>query len=534
MLRFDVYRNGGPVRDVDLAGAYVFGQDGIPVRADLASASGQVSCIKRVPGACGLALMWEAGQAGRFLLSTTRLPERAGPYNLNVELARAQVGRIAQKREDWGLFDFASAEPLNKEFASVQETFIEALKAGDPAEAARLGDQALASAVTLGEKMALFHADVLLKRRKLAGTAASFGCMVDLLASSEEYSGRLREVFDFITVPVPWKQTEPKERHYQYSLVDAWINWAARARRPVHAGPLLSFDPKHLPEWLYIWEHDYEALRDLTYEHIQRMVQRYDRHVRLWNVVSAIHANNSFNLNFDQLMELTRMSCLLVKKLAPQSQVMIDLAMPWGEYYARNQRTIPPLLYADMAVQSGIKFDAFGVQVFMGVPVDGYYVRDLMQISSLLDEFVGFGKALHITACSVPSNVAADAWDAWGGQAPVPKGGQWHQPWSPRLQAEWVQAFYRVALSKPYVESICWRDLADYEGHFIPHGGLCRNNMEPKLAFKELRNFRAALSDAALPAGRGDAAAGAGSPGEATRSPPAETPKADRSGETAP
>jgi hypothetical protein len=495
MLRFDVYRNNGPLADIDLAGAYVFGQDQIPVRADLAAANGQVTCLKRAPGACGLALLWEAGQAGRFLLPTTRLPESKKSYNLNLELARAQTGRIALKREDWGLFDFPTAKALNKEYVAVRNLFIESLKTADPGAAAMIADEALASGVTLGEKMTLFHADVLLKRRKMSGSTAEFGCMVDLFASSEEYATRLREAFDFIRVPLPWKQTEPKERHYQYSQVDAWVNWAARTRRKVHAGPLLTFEPQHLPEWLYIWEHDYEALRDLTYEYIQRIVQRYERHVRVWNVVSGIHANNTFNFNFDQLMELTRMSCLLVKKLAPNSEVLIDLHMPWGEYYARNQRTIPPLLYADMAVQSGIKFDSFGLQIYMGVPVDGYYVRDLMQISSMLDEFVGFGKGLHITAVGVPSNVAADAWDNWAGQQAVPKGGQWHAPWNTRLQAEWLQAFCRVAMSKPFVQSVCWRDLADYEGHHVPHGGLCRNNLEPKLAFKELRNFKASLAD---------------------------------------
>ena len=262
----------------------------------------------------------------------------------------------------------------------------------------------------------------------------------------------------------------------------------------MHAGPLLSFDEDQVPEWLFIWEHDYETLRDLIYDHVQKMVTRYAQHVRVWNVVSGIHANNLFNLSFEQLMELTRMCCLLVKKLAPKSQVMIELIHPWGEYYARNQRTIPPLLYADMAVQSGIKFDAFGVQLYMGVPIDGMYVRDLLQVSSLFDEFVTLGKAVHVTACQVPSNISADAWDNWGGLEPVPKAGMWHAPWSQRLQAEWLQAFYRIGISKPYVESICWRDLADYEDHYVPHGGLCRRDLEPKLAFRELRNFKAFLA----------------------------------------
>ena len=100
MLRFNVYDDGKPTTDIDLGGAYVFGQEAIPVRADLVAADGQIICSKRVPGACGLAMMWQTGSAGRFLLPTTRLPERSKPYNLNVELARAQMMRIAQKREE--------------------------------------------------------------------------------------------------------------------------------------------------------------------------------------------------------------------------------------------------------------------------------------------------------------------------------------------------------------------------------------------------------------------------------------------------
>jgi hypothetical protein len=497
MLRFDVYNDGAPAGDVDLSGAYVFGQDQIPVRADLAVSNGQISCVKRVPGAAGLTIMWDATSAGKFLLSTTRLPERNKPYNLNLELCRSQMMHISQKIEDWGLFDYPDAQGICQEFDQVRMGFIEALKTPEPAKSAATADAALAAAITLGEKIALFHADIFLNRRRNSGASVlkyGFGCVVDLFSVSAAYQDLLRDSQDFLSLPVPWKHTEPKERLYKYTQNDTWIQWATKCRKPLHVGPLVSFEPTFLPEWLYLWEHDYETLRDLIYEHIQRIVHRYEKQVRVWNVVSGIHAYNNFNLSFEQLMELTRMSCLLVKKLAPRSIVMIELAMPWGEYYSRNQRTIPPLLYADMAVQSGIKFDAFGVQMFMGAPVDGCFVRDLLQVSTLLDEFVSMGKPLHITGCQVPSDITPDAWDAWGGKAPPPKAGHWHAPWSQRLQAEWLQAFYRIAISKPYVESITWRDLADYEGHYIPHGGLCKNNLEAKLSYKELRNFRALLA----------------------------------------
>ena len=411
-------------------------------------------------------------------------------------MARAQIARLSVKFEEWGLFDYTDAAELCGEYDRLRAEFVAALKAETPEAAAAAGDRVLAEAVTLGEKMALFHAAVFLDRRRpLMSTPKrpQFGCAVDLPSSSDRYLERLRETFDFLSIPMPWKHTEPQERVHEFSRVDAWVRFAARVRRPVHLGPLLSFDPQHLPDWLYIWEHDYEALRDLAYENVQRIVKRYEKQVRLWKVVSGINAYNSFDLSFDQLMELTRTNCLLVKRLAPRSTVVIELTMPWGEHYARNQRTIPPLLYADMAAQSGIKFDAFGVQILMGVPVDGHYVRDLFHIGALLDEFASLGKPVHVTACQVPSETTPDAWDAWGGKASVPKAGHWHTPWSQRLQAEWLQGFYRVAISKPFVESVCWRDLADYEGHHIPHGGLCRNDLEPKVAYRELRNFRASL-----------------------------------------
>lgn len=498
-MQFDVYRDSAPAEALDLSGAYVFGQSSVPVRAELTFDQGVLRIDKRIPGACGLTVLWDAGESGRFLLSTTRLPERGKPYNLNVELLRGQIMRIAQKREDWGLFDYEDAKSINDEFGLVRRQFIECLKAPEASEAASIADKALSNAVTLGEKISLFHADIFLNRRRASSLAVSrtgFGCMVDLQASSDQYRGQLSNAFDFVSLPTPWKHIEPKEGIYQYDEIDGWINWAAKARKPVHGGPLLSFDQAHIPEWLYIWEHDYDALREMVYEHVQRTVQRYRKQIRIWKAVSGIHAHNSFNLSFEQLMELTRMSCLLVKQFVPNSQVVIDLDLPWGEYYARNQRTIPPMLYADMASQSGIKFDSFGLRVHMGVPVDGHYVRDLMQISSLLDEFVKYGKSLHVTACQAPSDMSADGSDGWNGEKSASDAGQWHAPWSQRLQAEWLQAFYRIAISKPFVDTVCWRDLADNENHYVPHGGLCGSNLEPKLSYRELCNFKAYLASA--------------------------------------
>jgi len=33
---------------------------------------------------------------------------------------------------------------------------------------------------------------------------------------------------------------------------------------------LVNFTEYNLPDWIYIWEHDFETIRDLVYEHIRR------------------------------------------------------------------------------------------------------------------------------------------------------------------------------------------------------------------------------------------------------------------------
>ncbi len=496
MLRFEAHQ-GDSANGLDLTGAYVFGPDGIPVRGELGQDGDTIACRKRVAGAVGLALLWDAGRAGSFILPTTRLPDRDRPYNLPLELARARLMRLAQKVEEWGLFDYPDAADLITEFQDNRQPFVDALQSSDSAATATLASKALADGVTLSEKMALFHAGVFLDRRKGSAAAAGrtrFGVQVNLNGISGGHHDRLRDAFDFLSIPMSWKLVEPQENTYKFPRVDQWVNFAARAQKPVHIGPVVDFDPSNLPEWLYLWEHDYDSLREVIYKHLEQIIQRYSRQAKIWSVVSGLHAWNNFNLSFEQIMELTRMCCQLARRQAPRSQIMIDLVMPWGEYYARNQRTIPPLLYADMAVQSGIKFDALGVQLHMGVPQDGYYVRDLMQISSLLDEFVSLRKPVHITACAVPSQAVSDPRDAWSGEHESTSAGRWHAPWSQRLQAEWLQAFYRICMSKPYVESICWRDLGDDGPHYLPHGGLCADEETPKMAFTELRNFRAKMA----------------------------------------
>jgi hypothetical protein len=67
--------------------------------------------------------------------------------------------------------------------------------------------------------------------------------------------------------------------------------------------------------------------------------------------------------------------------------------------------------------------------------------------------------------------------------------GRWRRPWDPALQAEWMEAVYRLAMSKPYVESIAWGNLADI-GQTMPRGGMLDDLLQPKPVFTKLQEMR--------------------------------------------
>ena len=154
-----------------------------------------------------------------------------------------------------------------------------------------------------------------------------------------------------------------------------------------------------------------------------------------------------------------------------------------GEYYATVPHTISPVAYMDMVMQSGITFDGFGLQMRFGKNQSGMHIRDMMQISSILDYLSVFGKSLYITGVEIPSS---------NGQGPCdPRvAGIWHREWAPQRQAAWLEQFTAIGLSKPAVDSIVYGNLVDHEESIVAHSGLMDAQFQPKDAYRTLNRLR--------------------------------------------
>lgn len=484
-VKFQVFQQGQVVDEFNPCGAYLFGTDGISVRrARIEFRKGHIDCIRPNLETAGLALLWPIAGFGKILLPTTCVPERERPYNLNVEIARAKLMQITNRREDWSFFD--DVEGMEDIARRSQDLFIDAIQnLNDPAQASRLADESLTEATAYSEKLAFRQGKTLFdKRRRSHGFGRGcLGCLVDpALMTKSAYVEKLLGAFASVTVPINWAKIEPRQGHFDFSEVDHCISLLGRRKIVIGAGPLLRFSRDHLPEWLLRAGVGFERIRELAYHFVSKVVARYAGVVHRWYAISGLNAFNQFNFNFEQILEMTRAANMAVRAAGSRAVRVIEVSNPWGEYYATVPNSIPPFVYMDMVVQSGTSFDAFGLQMRFGKDEAGLHLRDMLQVSSLLDCFAPIAKPLHITDVAIPSEPGEGAFD---GQV----AGIWHCDWDRTRQNQWLERFYKIALSKPFVEAVNYGDLADSDSAVISHSGLLTDALEPKESFESLRRL---------------------------------------------
>lgn len=475
MFSFRIPSSAG---DFQLRHAHMTAGDGAVIPADIACEDGLVRCVTAERGAASLAVEWDCGPQGRLLLKTCLLPPRDEPYVLTLELARRHIMLYLVKIEDWGEFSRPLDDPAVIEAIEARRLFMDALaqRADTPEEIEErdaLAQRALELAIAVSERVASEHAERELARRQqqapIASAGAVFGCSVDPERFSEPLQKVVSGAFDYVLAPLRWKELEPEEGKYDFTATDRWIEWAVRqAKMPVAAGPVVEFSSDATPEWFFVWENDYDTIREMVYEHVKRVVTRYRRAVYKWTVASGLNLGATMPLSLEESIDLTRLAALVARKLDPKAMIVVEIDRPLGEPVNGRPQGIPPELYAELVAQSGIACDAFGLRIEVGDDLSGRPTRDLMQISDALDRFAVFEKPLCVSAFGAPS----------GGNGPG-----WRGHWSETTQAEWMCKITEIALSKPFVTSVAWNQLYDTKRTTqAATGGLITEAGQPKQA----------------------------------------------------
>ena len=498
LLRFRVHTDARD-RAPSTGSAYLLANDAVAIRGaiEFDRDGGEIVVTHREQGSAALVLRQPVGELGELTLSTTCLPEREAPYSLPLELARHRLMLCLAKVEEWALMDTGADHPAMRRLSKARELFIESLchVGRDSDRADELAQRCLEMAIDGSEELALLHGERTLGSRRGGdkfpryplGQAVRLGRSPDTLTPA---ASAALDAADYVALSTPWRELVPHEGDYQWSALDAWVQWSLARRKPLLLGPLLSFEHDQLPEWAYIFEHEYETLRDVIYEHVEAVARRYARRVKSWVVASGLHVNQHITLTYDQIMDLTRMVVLQIKKIDPEASAIVELLQPWGEYYATNPRSIPPITYAELLNEASLGFDGFSLRAVLQAPLPGQQARDLMQLSQLLDRFGALGQPLYVTV-GCPSEPITEAMiaDAASDRPIDPACGHWRRPPSPGVQGHWLEAALQVALGKSCVDGVTWMELEDHPAMSVPLTGLVDEDGKGKEAMGRFMDF---------------------------------------------
>ncbi len=505
LLRPDAIRIIGP-EDLPAAGEVAIEDDSIVVRCES-------------PDSRGIAVRLDADALcrsdlglGETTLLTCLLPQRERPYDLVLELARRRLMLLLNKIEEWSLFEGDVGSLIDRS----REAFTEALVAaggadGPSADAREQAFEALRVILDASRSLALSQRQSTLPARLsgelhamaveryeraqqepappgapilLAGTTGVIlpgrpllGCEVDPRIFSEGLARIVASSCDFLSTPLRWSDLEPSEGTYSFAATDRWIEWAVRtAKMPVAGGPLIDFRPSRTPDWLEIWENDHETLRDLVAEHVKQIVTRYRRTIRRWSVVNGLAVNRYFPMDFEQMIDLTRIAVTIVRRLHPQANIIVEIDQPWGEYCSSVSRAIPPLAFAEMTQQAQIPADGFALRLSVAQD-DASWTYDPMEVSAMLDRYAAcLERPILITGLGAPAE---------------------GHGFDEGRQRAWFDEMMGVLLAKPYIHSVCWQSLYDTEGT-SPVGLISRAGV-PRPVAHRFAEIRTALREGRSP-----------------------------------
>jgi hypothetical protein len=294
------------------------------------------------------------------------------------------------------------------------------------------------------------------------------------------------KAFNAAQVPLAWRSIEATESVCQWTVPDGQLAACRANNLAVCAGPLVRLDAGGLPDWLYLWEGDFNSILSFVTEFVEKAVTRYRGQVDLWQCAARVNVGDGITLTEEQRLRLAARAIEVTQELDPQTPLAVRFDQPWAEYMGRSAPDFSPLHFADALVRSGLKLSAVGIEINMGYQPGGSYPRDRLEFSRLLDLWSYLGLPLHVTL-AVPGGETSES-SARGQLTPMAQampGG-----WSPENQAAWIKHYVPLLISKPSVHGIFWNQLNDGESEELPYGGLFDSSENPKPALTALIGLR--------------------------------------------
>jgi hypothetical protein len=469
--------------------AYLAGIDRVswPTRATMEG--GCLVLQRSVSDSGNLHIPWVVEGHGNVMLTTGSLMERPEPYKLPLELARGSIAQLRNQLSEWQTIGLTVSDSIREKIALAVQQFSQAVVTqGHETVSSRWASSALRAALDAADLLAAAYAEQSWAVRRRNGNELTSLLGADLGTSllDDHAARQFLLSFNAAQVPICWRDTETTEENLSWTTSDTQIAWCKAHGMKVIAGPLLMLAPHSVPDWLCLFDDDFESLFHCVSAFVRAVVSRYHGKVDYWVCAGRVNTTEVLALSEQEELQLVARSLELVHTLDPNTPAIVSFDQPWAEYMSRRYSDFPPLHFADILARANLGLSGAMIEVNLGYYPGGTLPRHPLEFSRQLDMWSLLGLPLWLSI-SAPSSSHDDSLAQ--NKTAVPPG-----KWTAEMQQEWAAQYVPLMLAKPMVQGVIWNQLRDSVPHEFANAGLFDSRNQAKPALHTLAAIRQSMS----------------------------------------
>ena len=445
LLKFRIPSPLAESRLADLRKSYVTGLDRTPSRLSVEIRKDLLICQRMTTESGRLFAPWHVEGAGSQFIGTATLSERPEPYPLAIELARGKLNDVRNQLADWKQMGLRVPVELEQVLHDSLRAFIRAsLGRDDPAASIAEAQKSLELAANASQSLVETYVGQVLQNRLTAGklpTQLAVGLDGDISAFG--WSSKIVASFNAAQLHCSWKTLMPTEGKLKWDDLDAQLAWASRKKLAIQAGPLVDLRPSALPDWIWLWSGDFDAIVGMAVDLVRQAVGRFRGKIPLWHLIHRPGSTDVLGMSEEDQIRLTARLLQVARQADPSAQFLVGLDRPWAEWMASSPFQLGPLHLADYLARAELGMAGIALEIAPGYSAPGSHLRDLLDFSKMLDLYALLNYPLYLTIV-MPSSVADDPnadphvkveADQWPGRSPTPArrpsppdGSRWRSP----------------------------------------------------------------------------------------------------------
>ncbi len=467
--------------------AYLMGLGRIAWQVDPSSDAGVLTLRRAASESASLHVPWHIEGHGVVTVATGCLMEQSVPYLIPLELARGTLNQFRNQLADWQAIGLNVSQPIrDRVYEATQLLAQAATSQADLAACAQSSEASLRCSFegALALTAAYTEQAIAVRRRGGGRLSTWFGSDLGMGLLDDATAASFLNAFNAANIPIRWHDVEATEGSYYWPICDRQLEWCRAHGLRTSAGPLLRFSPQSTPDWLALWEDDFENLLAFVEQFVRATVSRYRGRIDLWQCAGPVNTGDLLSLSEQDRIRLSARCVELVRELDPGTPAAITLAQPWAEYMSRRNVNFSPLHFADTLIRTGLNVSGLVLEMDLARAPGGTLPRSPLELSRQIDAWSALGLPLYL-AVNAPSASGEDAIARRASQLPPGN-------WTPRAQQAWVARCVPLMLAKPNVAGVFWTQLRDAEPHEFPHAGLFDAHGRAKPALNTLAAIRRA------------------------------------------